>query len=164
MLQSLLIFLSKSRTLWLTFAATLMLTLVFGVVMHVWKFHIIDEMFNAGQITDHIAAMSPEQRHVHAWLTGTIDVAYPFAYSAFFIGVAVRSFGLNGVLLSIPSVLVIPADLLEGGAQIMLLTGHEGFMPLKLIMTPTKLLLFGSGLVITLAGLLNLLRNRFFKS
>jgi hypothetical protein len=60
--------------------------------------------------------------------------------------------------------LVIPADLLEGGAQIMLLTGHEGFMPLKLIMTPTKLLLFGSGLVITLAGLLNLLRNRFFKS
>lgn len=162
--QSLLAFLSKPRTLWVTFAATLLLTIVFGVVMHVWEFHIIDEMFNAVQITDHIAAMSTEQRQVHTWLTGTIDFVYPFTYSAFFIGVAVRSFGLNGILLSIPSVLVVPADLLEGGAQIMLLTGHEGFMPLKLVMTPTKLILFALGVFITLVGLLNLLRNRFFKS
>lgn len=162
MIQSLLIFLSQTRTIWVTFTATLLLTLVFVLVMRIWQFQIIDKLQAAEQITQHIATMSNTQRNVHIWLTGTVDVAYPFVYSGFFIGVAIRSFGLNGILLSIPSFLVIPADLLEGISQIILLTGNETLMQLKLIMTPTKRFLFVAGLVITLMGLLNLLRNRFF--
>jgi hypothetical protein len=153
--------LSDVRVLWGSFALTLILTLGFGVVTHLWQFAIIDEMYVAEEIRDHIEAMTKEQRHVHAWMTGTLDVAYPFAYGAFFIGIALRYFGRFGLFLALPSLLCIPADLIEGLAQIMLLTGHEGWMAVKLIATPIKLLLFGTGLVVSLFGLGLALRHRF---
>lgn len=149
-------YLSKTRTLWVTFALTLGLTLAFGVVMKIWNFGIIDEMYHAEQIRAHIEAMSPKQRIVHAWMTGTLDVAYPFAYGALFIGVAVKVFGRYGLWLALPSIGVIPADLIEGFSQIMLLTGHENFMAVKLIATPIKLVLWLSGLFIAIAGLIKL--------
>ena len=48
--------------------------------MQVWGFLMIDEMFKADQIADHIAAMSAKQRQVHIWTTATLDVLYPLAY------------------------------------------------------------------------------------
>ena len=152
MLQSL----SRPRTLWFTFISTVALTLTFGVVMKVWDFGIIDEMYHAEKIRAHIDAMNPQQRSVHAWMTGTLDVAYPLIYGAFFIGVAVKAFGRYALWLALPSIGVIPADLIEGFAQIMLLTGHENFMAVKLIATPTKLVLFVTGLLISVIGLLRL--------
>jgi len=139
---------------------TLALTLCFGIVMYVGGFGIIDEMYNVRDIEDHIKAMEPAQRSAHAWLTGTVDVIYPFAYGAFFIGIAIRYFGRFGPLLALPSLLVIPADLTEGYAQVMLLTGHEQFMDLKVMATPIKLVLFLTGLAITLVGLGLALKGR----
>lgn len=143
---------------------TLFLTVLFGVVMYVWQFQIIDEMYDAQHIIDHIASMSDLQRRVHSWLTGTVDVAYPFAYAAFFIGVAIKSFGRYGVLLCVPSILCVPADLLEGFAQIMLLNDQENFIGLKVVATPIKLVLFITGLIITLIGLLKLYLEKRRKS
>jgi hypothetical protein len=160
MLNMLMTNLSQVRTIWSTFLATLVLTVTFGVVMHLWQFQIIDEMFVAEDISAHIAAMSLEQRSVHAWLTGTVDVAYPFAYAAFFIGVVIKSFDRKWMWLALPSILVVPADLVEGFAQVMLLNGHETFMPIKVIATPVKLALFLSGLAITISGLVMMLKNR----
>ncbi len=154
-------YLSKTKTLWATFALTLILTLSFGLVMFIWQFGIIDEMYIAEDIREHIEGMTKQQRTVHAWMTGTLDVAYPFAYGAFFIGIALRYFGRFGIYLAIPSLLCIPADLTEGLAQIMLLTGHEGWMTVKLIATPIKLALFITGLLITLAGLALALKAHF---
>lgn len=148
------IFLSQTKILWFTFSLTLILTIIFGIVMHFGQFGIIDEMFVAEKINAHIDAMSPHQRLIHAWLTGTIDVLYPFAYGAFFIGIAVKHFGRFGFWLALPSVLVIPADLAEGVAQVMLLTGQDGFMSLKLIATPIKLVLYIFGLCVTVLGLI----------
>ncbi len=146
-------FLAQTKTLWFTFILTLLLTVAFVVVMQVWQFGLIDEMYNAADIKAHIAAMSPTQRTVHAWTTGTLDVAYPLCYGAFFIGVALKSFGRFGFVLALPSLLVIPVDLTEGFSQIMLLGGHNEYMGLKIIATPLKLGLFGLGLVIALIGL-----------
>ena len=153
-------YLSGTKCLWFSFLLTLLLSLIFVVVMLVWQFTIIDEMFDADQIRQHLDALSPQQKLAHAWLTATVDVLYPFAYAAFFIGVSHRSFGPHRWWLLIPSVLVVPADLIEGYSQVMLLNGHEGYMSIKLVATPIKLGLFLPGMAITLSGLLLLLKRR----
>lgn len=79
--------------------------------MYFGQFGIIDGMQSAEEISDHINAMSPDQRLMHACLTGTIDVIYPFVYSAFFIGIAIKYFGRLGIWLAVPSILVVPVDL-----------------------------------------------------
>ncbi|MEP1231702.1 MAG: hypothetical protein ABJG88_13600 [Litorimonas sp.] len=138
------------------------LTMAFGVTMHLWQFSIIDEMYVADDIAAHIQAMTETQKTVHAWMTGTLDVAYPFAYGAFFIGIAMRYFGRFGIFLAMPSLLCIPVDLIEGLAQIMLLTGHEDWMNVKILVTPIKLFLYIPGAFITLIGLGLALKKRFY--
>lgn len=145
--------LTQTKTLWFTGLLTLLLTACFWLVMHVGQFGIIDEMYNAEKISAHIAAMTPKQKQFHIWTTATLDVAYPLAYGSFFIGIALRCYGRYSLWFALPSLLVIPVDLTEGFAQIMLLSGHETFIGLKCIATPLKLTLFIAGLIITLGGL-----------
>ena len=160
-LQNFLQFLTKSKTLYITFFITIFLTFCFGLAMHVGGFQIIDEMYNAENIRRHVAAMTPAQKSIHSWLTGTVDVLYPFAYAAFFIGIAVKCFGRLGIWLAIPSLLAIPADLTEGFAQIMILQGHDSFISLKVWATPIKLAFFAAGLFITVIGLLLMIKKSF---
>lgn len=131
--------------LWFSFVAYAVLTLSFGIVMQVWDFVIIDEMFDQAQIRAHIEAMTLEQRSVHALLTSTVDVAYPFAYATFQAGMAYRYLGRWGRWIALLSIVCVPVDLLEGFAQVMLLQGNEPYMALKLIATPVKLALFIPG-------------------
>ena len=129
------------------------MTTAFGVIMHIWQFTIIDEISNPDQIKVHIDAMTSTQRHVHAWMTATLDIVYPFTYGAFFIGMAVRHFGALGPWLALPGAAVIPIDLIEGAIQVMLLTGNETVIGFKAIVTPLKLGLFITAMLIALAGL-----------
>lgn len=55
-------FLRHKATLWVLFVMTLLITASFGVVMHIWDFMLIDEMYRAEQISSHIAAMSEKQK------------------------------------------------------------------------------------------------------
>jgi len=151
--------LTRTKTLWTLFALTVLLTLGFGIVKYFGQFIIIDEMYAEDDIRAHIAAMTPYQRTLHAWLTGTIDVACPFAHGGFYAGMALRFFGRYRLWLAAPSCLAIPFDLMEGFAQIMLLTGHDNYMALKLIATPVKLGLFALGLCITIAAALRALKS-----
>ena len=150
-------FLAQTKTLWVTFTATIILTLCFGLIMHIWEFGIIDELYTQKKIIAHIEAMTPQQRSVHAWMTGTIDIAYPFAYGAFFMGMAKRHFAKYGTWLAMPSLLVIPADLAEGVTQIFLLDGRYDLAGLKAIFTALKLGLYLTGLAITLAAILKVI-------
>ena len=122
-------FLTRTRTLWFAFFLTLTLTAIFGIVMHVWQFQIIDEMWNPAKIAAHIEAMSPAQRRAHAWLTGTVDVLYPFAYTALFLGMAMKYFRGAGWKLYAPIVGTIPFDLTEGLVQVLALNGYEAVIP-----------------------------------
>lgn len=149
-------FLTRKSILWASFLATLTLTLIFGIVMQVWDFEVIDEMYVAEEILAHIHAMTHERRMVHFWLTATVDVLYPFVYGGFFIGVALKGFARAGFFLAIPSMLVIPVDLIEGFAQVMLLLGNDGYIHMKVIATPAKLALFFTGLTITAIGLVSI--------
>ncbi len=152
--------LTSSRTLWWLFAIVVTITLAFGAVMHFWGFLLIDEMFKAEQISQHIAAMSEKQKQVHIWTTATLDVLYPLAYGLLFAGIALKAFGDKGMLLALPSLLCIPADLTEGFAQVMLLSTHADYMGLKTTMTPIKFALFIPGFLIAIVGVVKLYKRR----
>lgn len=125
----------------------------FGFVMHIWQFGIIDEMSDPEAILAHLNQMSPSQKTVHAWMTATLDVAFPFAYGSLFIGMALRHFQRFGPLLVWSNLVLIAADLTEGFIQVLLLNGHENIVWAKAIVTPLKLGLFIFGLMVTLIGL-----------
>lgn len=144
--------LTRSKNLWMLFVLTLTLTLAFGVVMKIWDFQIIDEMYHAEQIRAHIEAMTPLQRRVHTWMTATLDVAYPLVYGGLFIGIILKAFTKFGRWLVLPAIFVMPVDLVEGVSQVLLLNGYDGAMEIKLVATPLKLLLFVAALVISLVG------------
>jgi len=152
-------FLTKTTTLWMTFFATIFMTLGFGLVMYIWQFVIIDEMYAPEQISAHVGAMTSTQKTVHAWMTATLDVAYPLAYGGFFIGMALRFFGQFGPWLAAPSFAVIPVDLAEGLVQILVLNGNEGVIWYKMIITPLKLGLFLIGLSVAVIGICIALRQ-----
>ena len=143
--------LAEKRVLTATFVSTLVLTALFGIVMAVWDFQLIDEMYRASEIEAHVLAMSPTQRTVHIWMTATLDVLYPLVYGGFFIGAARRFYDHRWLVL--PSLLVIPTDLAEGVVQVFLLSGHMEALPLKEILTPLKFAFYFPALAIALLGI-----------
>lgn len=149
-------YLNSTRNIWLSFWVTFALTIAFGVVMHLYDFQIIDEMWKPAVIRDHVFSMSAEQRRAHQWLTGTADVLYPFAYSSLFAGLALRHWKRYGPVIAIVCGLCIPVDLIEGLSQIFILGGSFEWLWVKAVATPIKLVLFGIGLISTLIILLKL--------
>lgn len=154
--------LSSTRALWVSFIATVLISIAFLVVMAHWNFLLIDELSNAEVIRTHIAALSDTQKQVHILATATLDVLYPFAYASLFIGLAIRFYPNWGMALALRSVLVVPVDLSEGVVQVLLLGGHDNFVWLKTIFTPLKLVLFLSGLAIALSSLWLVTKRKFF--
>lgn len=144
--------LTSTPTLWFLFWSTLAMTVTFALIMQVWQFEIIDEMHDPAKIRDHVAGFSDTQKSVHAWMTATLDVAYPFAYGSLFMGMALRFFNRFGFWLALPSLLVIPVDLAEGYVQVLFLTGNDSLLGYKQVLTPLKLGLFIPGLIIALVG------------
>ena len=147
------------RGLWAAFFVFLALNLVFLAVMRIYGFTIIDEMWQPATILAHVEALSPEQRRAHAWLTGTADVAYPLAYAAWLGGLAVAAFPARR-WLALPILLCVPADLIEGLSQMMILTGTPDWVSVKAVATPVKLVLFVTGCLIGLAAIVRLLMPR----
>jgi hypothetical protein len=146
----------ETKTLLTLGLLTLIMTGLFGLVMHVSGFMIIDELYSAPIILSHISQLSPYQTTVHIWMTATLDVAYPFAYGFLFIGITLRAFAKYRIWLIFPSIAVIPIDLMEGIVQILLLLGNEQFVVFKTVLTPLKLILFSCGFVISILGLIYL--------
>ena len=149
--------LTQAKVLWVLFALLVLETLGFVVIMLVWDFHVIDEMSDPVKIKAHIAAMSETQRDVHAVMTATLDVAYPFTYGALFAGLALKVFR---PFFAAPSFLTIPTDLAEGAVQILALNGDMQFLWLKAYLTPLKLILFVSAAMIAIFALIKLWKGR----
>ena len=157
-------FLTRPRTLWLSFSATLLLTLVFVAVMAMWDFTVIDEMSDPETVRAHVEAMTPLQRRVHIRLTATADLLYPFAYSTFFAGMALRWLGRAGPLFAVVAFLVVPFDLLELVAQVRILGGDFAWLPVKAVATPIKLALYLPALAATLVAAAVAARSRLRRS
>lgn len=153
--------LARRTSLYVSFAATVALSIGFVLVMNHWDFQLIDEMSDPDKIREHLAGMSETQKRVHIWTTGTLDVLYPFAYGGLFAGLALRFFGRYGPYLALPGILVIPVDLAEGLVQIFLLNGNESLITLKAYLTPLKLALFFLALCIAVVALGRAVYRRF---
>jgi hypothetical protein len=134
--------------------AYLLLSCLFILVMYIWDFQIIDEMYTKDVILAHIGAMSETQKHVHAVMTATLDVVYPFTYGFFQAGMALRYFGSWGKWIALLSLVCIPFDLVEGFSQVMLLTGSLQYVELKAVVTPIKLALYLPGLAFALIAVI----------
>ncbi len=146
-------FLTKGTTIWTLGLSTVLLTLGFGIWIQLFDLHIIDEISEPDKIRAVIAAMTPEQRSAHWWMTLVLDYAYPLAYGGFFAGMALRFFGKVGPWLAIPAFICIPADIVENTVQLFLLSGDESLIWLKAIMTPLKLATFIPAAIIALIGI-----------
>lgn len=148
---------TNSVALWILFILFVAETLGFGIIMRIWDFGIIDEMSDPEKIRNHISEMSELQRAVHAWMTATLDVAYPLTYGALFAGLSLRALS---PLYAVPAIAVIPVDLIEGLVQVLALLGAYDALWLKAYVTPAKLILFVAAMVIALVALVLLWRRR----
>ena len=153
-------FLAKTQTLWIAFVTTLLITFAFPVVAGMWGIAFIDALSDPEEVRQAIASMSAEQKTAHAWITATLDVAYPMAYGALFIGSALCFYKKYGRLIAWPFMILVPTDLLEGVVQVLALTDTADLIDTKALLTPLKTLLFLLGLVTTIAGWASWLTNR----
>ena len=149
--------LTQPRILWILFILFVLESIGFGIIMWIWDFTIIDEMSDPEKISAHIAAMSETQRVVHAWMTATLDVAYPLTYGPLFAGLALQRFRS---IFAIPAFAVIPTDLAEGYVQVVSLLGDESLIGLKAVLTPLKLVLFIAAMIIAIAAVAIGIRRR----
>lgn len=153
-------FLTRPRTLWVLVVLTLVQTALFGLVMFIWDFHIIDEIYKPEQLLAHLEGMSPLQKKVHLWMTATLDVLYPLTYGPLFVGAALYGFKRYGVLLACLIALVIPFDLAEGVTQVLLLQGHTELASLKTLFTKGKFVFYGLGLIVAFISLYRGMRSK----
>jgi hypothetical protein len=141
----------------------LVMTVLFLLVMRIWDFQLIDEMYSKEAILVQIESMSNDQRYAHALTTATLDVLYPFTYGIFQAGMAYRFLGSWGKWIAPLSLVCIPVDLIEGFSQVMLLTGSLGYVELKAIVTPIKLVSYILGLAFALLALVIAFRQARIK-
>lgn len=153
--------LSEPKTLWLSLVVVILITAAFPIAASVWQLSYIDALSDPAQVRESIAAMSTSQRSAHTWITATLDVLYPLAYGALFIGSAYAFYGRFGWLVAIPFFVLVPTDLLEGLVQILALNGLADWVDLKAVLTPLKFLLFLLGVATTVLGWLIWLSRRF---
>lgn len=144
--------LADTKILWMSFLATVLCTIVFQVLVHHFDLVLLDALSDPIEIHRAIASMSDQQRLIHAWMTGTLDLIYPMAYGALFVGSAYKFFPTKGFFLSLPVLICIPVDLAEGVVQIFSLAGCVEWTQLKEFLTPLKQMLFVTALLLTISG------------
>ncbi|MEM6899509.1 MAG: hypothetical protein AAF583_07055 [Pseudomonadota bacterium] len=153
--------LTASRSLWTLGLLYLSLTIGFGIVIYLFDLHIIDEISDPERVLAVVSGFSPDQRHAHFWMTLVLDMPYPLAYGAFYIGLALRFFGRLGPLLALPALITIPADLIENTVQLFILGGHEQLVWIKQYATPVKLAGFIPASILALVALGIAIRRSF---
>jgi len=156
--------LTQNHILWILFGATILLTVSFQVVANIWELTLIDAISDPTEARLAISSMSPHQHTIHAWVTSTLDVAYPFVYGAFFIGSCHKFYEEWAWALAAPIYLLIPTDLIEGVVQVLALTSTADWLDAKSILTPLKTMLFLFGLSTTVTGWVMWLAQRLRSS
>lgn len=144
---------TSSRFLIRSGIAYIFLSMSFILVMQIWDFFVIDEMYEKEAILNHIKNLSDTQRQVHSIMTATLDVAYPLIYGPFQAGMALRYLGVWGKPIALLSLFCVPVDLIEGFSQVMLLNGSIDYIDLKTLVTPIKLGLFLPGFTFAIIAL-----------
>ena len=144
--------LAETTTLWITFVCTILLTISFQLASSHWGISFIDAISDPEAVRQAIASLTADQRIVHVWITATLDVAYPLAYGAFFVGSALAFYDRVGWYIAMAVLVVIPTDLIEGVVQVLALLDIADLVDAKAVLTPLKTVLFLFGLAATVVG------------
>ena len=144
--------LSNTRTLWLSFGVTIALLIAIRVAAQIWNLTLLDEICDPSKARIAISSMSPDQNITHAWITATLDVAFPIAYGALFIGSGFKFYGKWGWLVALPVFVLVPTDLIEGVVQVLALTNVADWLEAKAFLTPLKFALSLLGALTTVVG------------
>ena len=144
--------LAERRSFWIAFISTTLITIAFPVATSFLQIPLVDAISDPTEVRQVISDMTPGQRVVHTWITATLDVAYPLAYGALFIGSAYAFYERFGRYIAFSLLVVVPTDLLEGVVQILALMGFADFLAAKAVLTPLKTILFLMGAATTLFG------------
>jgi hypothetical protein len=142
---------TATSTLWILFVSTVLITASFLVVAPMWDLRLLDSISDPDEVRTVLAGMSDTQKSAHAWITATLDVAYPLIYGTFFGAVALHFFPRHQ-WMALPALLVIPVDLLEGIVQVSALLGMADWVDAKAVLTPLKMWLFYAALAVSVAG------------
>ena len=152
--------LKERRVLLVALVATLVLTALFPVIAGHFGLTLLDAVADPTEARALVEGLTKEQRQAHAWITGTLDVAYPLAYGALFLGATLRFFPRKGALLAIPILIGVPADFLEGLVQLLALTGQVDWLAAKALLTPVKGGAFVYGAAMALLGIVLSFREK----
>lgn len=153
--------LAERKSLWIAFVSTILITIAFPITASTRGVTFIDAISDPEKVRSAISSMTSDQRVAHAWITATLDVAYPLAYGALFVGSAYAFYERFGRYIAIALLAVVPADLLEGVVQVLALTDTADLVDAKAVLTPLKTGLFLLGLAATLLGWVLWMVGRF---
>lgn len=135
--------LASTQSIRATFVLTIVLTVVFRAVSNRTGIEYIDFMYKPDLVRAHIEEMTQTQRMIHAWVTATVDVVYPFCYAGFVAGLNLRFLGRAGLILAGVAAAAVGADVVEGVLEVIALHGGFYTLGLKAIVTPFKFTCIG---------------------
>ena len=143
----------KTSVLWVLFLATVTISVGFSLWIPHLGGTILDSIAPIDEVHSLLNGMSDVQKDSHFMMTLALDMLYPFVYGGLFVGLALRFCGKVGIWLAIPALVVVPVDLFENIIQLLAITGSEGLLSLKAILTPIKFVLFPLAGLIALGAL-----------
>ena len=147
-------FLTRTPTLIAMFILQALIFLAFGPFVESVGGTFLDTVMTGAESRTVIAAMSEGQRWTHFWVTVVLDTLYPLAYGAFFVGVAVKSFGKFGRIAALPAFAASIVDMTENTVQALALSGAADVLDVKDWLTPLKFGLFAAAGLIALLGVI----------
>ncbi len=142
--------LCSTTTLWILFVLSVASMIGFALLSPMAGGTLLDGLSSLLESENLLAGMSAAEKNAHFWITLLVDIPFPLFYGALFLGVALKYGGKYKTWLTLPALLVIPADLIENFVQLLALKGVTGLLPLKVYVTPLKFFLFRSAAGIAL--------------
>ena len=155
-------YLAKTSTLKVLLGALIPIMLLFAYVKFQWDLTLIGAISVPVDVRAAISEMTAEQKIAHAWLTGTVDVAFAFVLGGLFAGIILRGFERFGKYLALLPLASIPFELFEGVIQVLALIDAYDFLDLKSIITPVKTTLLKASFILSLLVGIKYLITRFY--
>ena len=134
----------------ISLSLTICLTIAIHAIAYAYQLPLLDMLVEQNEIVTALQSMSDTQLSAHIVVTATLDVVYPLAFTALFIGSIIVGLPHQYKRYVYALLLIVPIDWLEGVVQIMMLTGSHDVMWLKLLLTPIKFMLVLLGILFSL--------------
>lgn len=144
---------TRTPVLWALFVLMVLCVFAFQHFTPAVGGQFLDMLDKPEAIRATFAAMTPEQKSAHFWVTVLVDTAFPIAFGLLFAGLAWRFFDKYGPLAAIPGFAVLIVDLTENTIQALALSGAADALDAKAWVTPLKMGLFYLAAVIALIAL-----------